>query len=114
MTAQIGLAALVASLTLLVQHYFPWRLVFRKDLPRVLAYVMGVLALAAPLSGLFVVWGEFASLVSLWVVIGAGGISVMGAYGLEWLLKKIREAEELGEVLRQREGSDGQDSESDL
>lgn len=76
-------------------HYFPWRLVLRRDLPRPLAYALGTLAMMIP----FTIWlidqrqGDIAGM--LWLVIGAGGASVMAWYGLDWVIDlvwSVREA----------------------
>lgn len=98
------IAAAGAALALLVQHWFPWELLLRRPLPRLAAYTLGTLALALPLTGLFLSWGELRAALALWVVIGAGGAVVTGAHALDRLMaRRLRREEEL-ELLRMRLG----------
>lgn len=85
-------------------HYFPWlKLLKGKTLPRLLAYVFGVLGLMIP----FTVWllsnkdvEAIETAVTLWKVIAAGGIIVFALYGfdhyleLEWRDRESTEREE--------------------
>lgn len=82
---QVLLAALIAWLALWAEHWFPWRLFLRRDLPRIPAYVLGVLALTAPLTALLWSWQSWAELAAMWVVVIAGGAAVISAYGVDWL-----------------------------
>jgi len=106
---QIGIVAIIAALALAAEHYFPWRLALGRDLPRPGAYVLGVLAMAIPLSGLYVAWGfeppawQLAHLAALWAVVGAGGLTVLAAYGLDWTIRRVRLAAELAELRRMRD-----------
>ena len=88
------LAALIAVLLQAVEHWFPWRMVLARDLPRIPAYILGVLGVALPLSGLYWCWGAWMELVALWVVIIAAGLSVMGAYAIDWTLDRVRQSYE--------------------
>lgn len=119
----VGITALITALVLLVEHYFPWRLVLKRDLPRQAAYVLGVLAILLPFSCLLLLWirewsapfgyplpagvlldpGEALRrvLVALWAVVLASGVSTLGAYLLDWLLERIALAGELAELLRE-------------
>lgn len=109
MIAQVVLAVLLAWLLLWVEHWFPWQLMLGRELPRPAAYVLGVLALMLPFSGLLAVWGEWLALAALWAVIVAGGAAVIGAYAIDRLLEtrsKVKEQDELIQVLR-RNGTDG-------
>jgi hypothetical protein len=99
METEILLACVVTMLLLLVEHWFPWRLMLRRDLPRLAAYVLGVLALAGPLTALFVRWKAWMPLAGLWSVIVSGGLAVMVAYGVDWLLGRLALAVELGELM---------------
>ena len=86
----ILIAALMSALSLMVQHLLPWPKIFDRDMPRVVAYILGVLALALPLTVLFAVWALWQALLALWMVIVAGGASVLLAYALEdWLKVRI-------------------------
>lgn len=104
MIQQIFLTALIAALILLVEHWFPWRLVFRRELPRVAAYVMGNLAMICPLSVLYWAWSGQSfvwpamHLVALWVVSGAGGLAVGFAYAIDWILLRLALASDLAEL----------------
>lgn len=68
-------------------HYFPWMKLFKGNtLPRLLAYIFGVLGLMIP----FTVWlfehDNLETAIMLWKVIVAGGITVMALYGLDHYL----------------------------
>ena len=68
-------------------HYFPWMKFFKgRTLPRLLAYIFGVLGLMVP----FTVWlmqeSNLEIVIGLWKVIVAGGITVMALYGLDHYL----------------------------
>lgn len=101
--SQTLLASALAWLILWIEHWFPWRMLLRRDLHPVARYVLGVLGFTAPLSLLFAgAFGEtpgdgFSYLLALWLVIVASGFSVVLAYvidgGLTWLIQ-LREAKE--------------------
>lgn len=88
MIVQVGLTALVTMLALGCEHYFPWRLAIGRDLPRPAAYVLGLLAIIVPVSGLFVAWAQeppvwgYGYVAALWAVVASGGMTVLGAYWL--------------------------------
>jgi len=109
---QITVTAFVSALILLVEHWFPWRMALRRDLYKLAAYILGVMGLAAPLSVLFWLWAgwpdcpPYAHLVALWVVIVSGGLAVMVAYGVDWLLGKLAAARDLAELCDQLRNSD--------
>ena len=93
----------VVMLILLVEHYFPWRLILGRKLPRLAAYVLGVLAMVGPLSFLYFRW-EVAPvmvhghLVALWCVVVSGGLAVLLAYALDWIAGRVRLSYELAEL----------------
>lgn len=90
----IGVAVLVAGLGELVLHWLPWRLLLGGELPRPPAYVLGTLAIALPLTGLFFAWGLWAAAVALWSVVIGAGVAVLGAYLLDgWLENRLGRAE---------------------
>ena len=114
MRIDLLLTLLTVWLLLWTEHWFPWRLMLRKDLPRLVAYILGVLALHVPLTGLYIYWassgvdvGEHAHLVALWVVTVGGGLAVLSAYGIDWLLDNLARRYELDELLRGREDAAG-------
>jgi len=104
MTNQILLTALVTWLALWVEHWFPWRLLLRQDLPNLASYVLGVLALVGPLSVLYWHWtvrgidGLHLHLIALWIIVIVGGMAVSCAYLIDWLLGRLALATELGEL----------------
>lgn len=101
---EISLAAVVAALTQCVSHWFPWRLVLRRELPKIAAYVLGMLGILLPVTGLFWHWDanvvalpRHAHLLGLWVSVVASGSAVVFAYGVDWLvdvLARLRESSE--------------------
>ena len=95
--APMLLAALIAALIQAVEHWFPWRMVLARDLPRIPAYILGVLGVALPLSGLYWYWNSWNELVALWLVIVAAGATVMGTYAIDWMLDRVRQSYEYEE-----------------
>lgn len=75
----ILVTVVVAVLAQLALHWLPWRLLLGRDLPRPAAYIVGTLAMALPLSGLFAAWGQWWSLWALWAVVAGSGLAVLGA-----------------------------------
>lgn len=79
-------------------HYFPWRLILKgHDLPRPPAYVLGVSAIAIPLSAWLLVFGYVESVIALWLAIVSAGVVVMILYLFDYVLDlmwKDREAQE--------------------
>lgn len=92
----IALAAAFGALQQVAQHYFPWGLVFRGELPKVPAYVMGTLGWVLPLTVLF--WGWDANLVNVprwlhlvavWACVVSSGLAVVLVRGLDWVLDRV-------------------------
>jgi len=107
----IALTALVTVLLLLVEHWLPWQMFLRRELPRLAAYILGSLAIAVPLSVLFACEASWYELAALWIVIVAGGLAVMLAYLVDWIFRMARLADDLAEVQQYREGvEDAQNS----
>lgn len=90
-------------------HYIPWRLIMRgkrEELPRVVAYTLGVLGMMGP----FTVWlwdrGDIETIHMLWAVISAAGLVVLFLYwfdhNLDLEMKDIESAE------RERHGTSQQ------
>lgn len=71
-------------------HYFPWKKLLKgRELPRLLAYIFGVLGLMVP----FTVWlmdhsTSYVAL-TLWKVIVGGGVMVAALYGLDHYIELI-------------------------
>lgn len=92
----IALAAAFGAIQQVAQHYFPWGMIFRKELPRVVAYIIGTLAYLMPLTVLFWHWDltvfmvpRWAHLVAVWACVGASGFAVIFVRGLDWVLDRI-------------------------
>lgn len=65
-------------------HYFPWKKLLKgNELPRVAAYALGVLGLMIPFSAWLLEQNELEVFKILWMVILAGGLSVLSLYGLD-------------------------------
>jgi hypothetical protein len=106
MVPDILLTCVVAALVLLVEHWFPWRLMLGRDLPRLAAYVLGVLAMVVPLTVLFAQRGELDAAIGMWAVMVSGGAAVMLAHGVDWVLSRLALAKELGELLTTNSGNE--------
>lgn len=91
-------------------HYFPWRTLLKgKKLPRVVAYTLGMLALMAPLSAWLWERGDREVIEAMWIVIFAGGLTVLALYGLDRYLRlELRDMESVErEALHGKDMSDG-------
>lgn len=82
-------------------HYFPWRLIFKRQLPRIPSYTLGVLAIFIPFSIWLCDHNYQQVLATLWIAIGSAGASVAFWYFIDWLLDKVNAANESQE--RERE-----------
>lgn len=104
--AQITVAALIAVLILWVEHWFPWRLMLKQDLPVIARYVLGCLGFLLPVSALYAGWfGEQPSnpagyLIALWAVVLASGVAVVSSYGVDWLLHRLAVIVEQRELIQ--------------
>lgn len=109
MVIQLLITIIVVMLTLLAQHYFPWQMLLHRRLPRLAAYVLGMLGVITPLSGLYLYWTVhapgwiYAHMAALWATAGMGGLAVAGAYALDALLARLVLARELEELLNARQ-----------
>lgn len=79
----IVLVVVITVLVLWVEHWGPWERLLRRRLHNLVNYVLGVLALDIPLTGLFAVWGAWNELIALWLVTIFGGLAVMLAYAID-------------------------------
>jgi hypothetical protein len=87
---ELWMLVTLAMLAELGLHYFPWRLLLRgRELPRVAAYVLGVLGLALPFSAYLWERGQVDVLVALWVTVASGGIVVIALYALDYGLDVV-------------------------
>ena len=99
------IAAIICGLIELVLHYFPWGMLLRRRLPRLAAYVLGLLGIMAPLTWLFWRWYAMGIdgwwyLVGLWVVGMVGGAVVLLSYVLDHVVGRVVLATELQELGR--------------
>jgi hypothetical protein len=105
----ISLAALVSALIQLVSHWFPWRLVLGRNLPRVWAYVVGVLGFLVPVTALFWYWDvnglveAWLNLIALWACVVASGLAVVLAYAIDCIANRVRLSHELEELNDRKE-----------
>jgi 4-hydroxybenzoate polyprenyltransferase len=104
---EIVIAALVSSLLLLVEHYAPGG----QRTNVVGNYILGVLALILPLSGLMIMWRLWPVVIAIWAIVAAGGLTVMGAYAIDSyraMVQRVKAAEIENKLLRpeiERHGS---------
>lgn len=92
----IALAAAFGAITQAAQHYFPWGLIYRRELPKVPAYIMGTLGWVLPLTVLFWAWDSslvavprWMYLVAVWACVSASGLAVVAVRGLDWVLDRV-------------------------
>ncbi|MGI6730453.1 MAG: hypothetical protein ACOX5F_00935 [Anaerovoracaceae bacterium] len=96
-------AVLFTCVLMALLHYLPWRGLFRRDLPVLARYVLGVLALVGPLSVLWVVQEDWSNLVLVWSVVVCGGLTVILLHVLDASIEargRADIAEEEGRQLR--------------
>ena len=104
----MSISAMVALVILseAFMHYFPWRLVLRgRELPRLVAYVLGVLGLMVPFTIWLIELGEWDIIQALWLVLVSGGSSVLILYALDHVVNldwKAREGSEWEHVAREQ------------
>lgn len=84
-------------------HYFPWRMLIKRKLPRLAAYVLGLLGIMVPYSLWLMDRGEVENVQMLWIAISAAGLTVFALYGLDQYLDLLRgdkEASQREELLK--------------
>jgi fatty acid desaturase len=97
----VGVTVLMSVLLILVEHWLPWRKLLGRELPRLAAYVLGVLALALPLTVLFLAVGDLPgaqAAAALWLVILFCGLATILAYTVDHTL----------ELRAERDAADGE------
>lgn len=88
---EIVIAGLIAALLLAIEHWGPWQVLFRRKFHQTANYVLGVLAMQAPLSILLTLWGMWEALLAVWVITFMGGAVVLGCYAIDgWIDAKTR------------------------
>ena len=86
----VGACAVSTALALLVEHYMLLYLL-PKNIHRIAAYILGVLAIIGPVSMVLWITGQVLALALIWCSTVVGGLTVMGAYGIDWLVKRQRD-----------------------
>lgn len=64
-------------------HYIPWRKWLGQDLPRLVAYVLGMLGMMVPLSLWLMDHGHIEIMQTVWMVVASAGMTVFALYGLD-------------------------------
>lgn len=101
----IVFTSLFAVCVMLIEHWFPWQMVLRRKLPRLAAYVMGLLGIIGPLTILYWRWGseppvsQWFYLLALWAVVLSSGVAVALAYLFDWVTGRVALSFELGEIV---------------
>jgi hypothetical protein len=99
------ITATIVAFVELTLHWFPWDLMLRRKLPRLAAYVLGVLGMMLPFTVLLIYWRESQVLIALWLVIGSGGLAVTGAWLGDEFMRRLAHAAELEELNETRQAS---------
>lgn len=87
----IALTAAMVVLLLLVEHYWPWQAILRRELGIIPKYVSGILAIYIPLTFLLIIWGNYDVVIALWAVTICGGAAVQATHWLDaWILARDR------------------------
>ena len=79
----------VAAVSQLAAHWFPWRRLFKKELPRVLAYIIGTACMMTPVIVYMTLKGMFESLTILITAVIFSGTAVMAGYAVDGLLERL-------------------------
>jgi MFS family permease len=94
----VAIAALIAMLVVMLEHWLPWNLLLLKMRPgRIASYLMGVLAFLIPLTVLFLTTKMIEGwqvAVGLWIVVSSTGFGTVLAYGIDELLVQRQTAKE--------------------
>jgi len=75
-------------------HYFQWRQVLGMELPRLAAYVLGLLGMMVPLSIWLMDRNETEVVQTLWIAIVAAGMTVFALYGFDHYVAVVQERKE--------------------
>lgn len=90
-------------------HYFPWRVLLRgRELPRLVAYTLGLLGMMGPLTVWLFLHSEMEVLLAVWSVIVSAGLTVFALYGLDHYLDLIMK--DIEAIERERRSRDGKES----
>mgnify|MGYP001560007618 CR=1 FL=1 len=94
--SSISLAALIAALLLVIEHYalLPYvRSIWRRDMPVLVRYTLGTLAMNGTLTilNLAVDMDNVESAAAIVIVVTCSGLAVFACYGLDELIARISE-----------------------
>ncbi len=91
-------AMIVVGLSLMLQHWLPWRKLpwsGGRNLPhRISAFVMGVATIQGALTWVFLSWGNLEAVLALWAITITGGFVTVLVYGVDWILNLRQERNE--------------------
>jgi hypothetical protein len=106
MLNDVSVMAIIVALVLVVEHYFPWQLVLRGgDLPRPVAYMLGVAAMVVPVLVLLAGWGMWRAVWAVITAVVVGGTTVLICYLIDWILRariRLQEQSEREHLLREQ------------
>lgn len=80
-------------------HYFPWRMLIRRKLPRLAAYTLGLLGIMVPFSLWLMDRGEIEIMQTMWIVVVSAGFTVFALYGFDRHLDLERKDVEAGQTV---------------
>lgn len=109
----MNIAAMVALVVIseAFLHYFPWRKILKgRELPRVAAYVLGILGLMVPFTIWLIGLGNYDIAKTLWLIIVSGGASVLALYGLDYVVElewRVKEGTEREDQLKEQVSGKG-------
>ena len=86
MAGSLAIMAVFVALVILVEHWFPWQRLLGKECPRLLAYALGALAIAGPLTAWLLRRGMREATLALWVAIVAAGLATVLGYVVDALI----------------------------
>lgn len=88
----------IVGLAQLGLHYFPWRMLIGRKLPRLAAYTLGLLGIMVPFSLWLMDRNDIEILQTMWIVIISAGFTVFALYGLDRYFHLERKDVEAGQV----------------
>lgn len=80
---QIFVTVLISVLILIGEHYWPWYIMLGRSLRLTERYILGVLAIVLPLSGLMIVWQLWMVLLVIWLVVFSSGLTTVVMFQLD-------------------------------
>jgi hypothetical protein len=80
---EITLAATFSALLIIGGHWFPWRALLHRDLHRIEAYILGIVAILAPAISLLWTQGNTGAIAIILACSVAAGIATVGAKAID-------------------------------